>query len=852
MTASNFEYERPGDWDVLIQQSPGNALERARSMRNDHEQQQADAGASATVASRQRDAVLAYAEGKSLIELGRAADAAEAMRRGVEILGAADGCDPEVRRAVLMTSMHVFAEVGSIDEALRHGATLEAECDGVTLGRVKLQQAVILQHAGRTNDSLSALDESDLLLAVDGEPIDRFRVHMNRGVVLLQRGDLGGAESDFLAAADIAASLQMTAAEGQCQANLGALYGRARRLVDALAAFDRAEELLDSAGRPGRVTTWMEIDRAEVMMHSGLLLDAVESSWRAHEIALSSENAMLVGDALLMCARAELGAGRFGRARETAGEAAAYLLETGRDDMVPHADSVLAVATLREVDPSDTPGAYEQSRIVIDTLRANGWQHDVDELMVERIRLAWRTNTFSAVAADLELLRSAASHEQRDRALTGCLADAVALRLDHRLSDAVDACRSGLDVLDEIVAEAHTLEARSAAMRLGEDLSRLAIETAVDIGDADLVFAAGEGTRARALHDELHDEYRHRPLTSDGARRLQREVTEQLGDRALVEWIVSRGRVIAVVVDGRGPRLVDVADEHDVRRACDGVMVSLDMATTDPDASSLRATRAAQALDELLVAPLDLGHSAGIVLVPVGVMHEMPWAGLPSLASRSVSLAPSAQVWLGADRRAAEAIDRHAMLSGPDVMGAVLDRESILHHYPGALIVEGDAATAEATRSLFSADGLVHVAAHGRFRSDRPLLSILSLHGGDATLYDAVPERVGARLIVLSSCEGGAQGTADGSEVLGLSAVMLARGAATVVAPLTAVRDLECAEFIAEVHAELASGVPVGRALATVRSRWLDDDDLSRWAVASSFLCFGSGATRVQVASGAA
>jgi hypothetical protein len=98
----------------------------------------------------------------------------------------------------------------------------------------------------------------------------------------------------------------------------------------------------------------------------------------------------------------------------------------------------------------------------------------------------------------------------------------------------------------------------------------------------------------------------------------------------------------------------------------------------------------------------------------------------------------------------------------------------------------------------------------------------------------------------LSSCEGGAHGAADGSEVLGLAAVMLARGAAAVLAPLTVVRELECADFVSDVHRELASGDAFGRAVATVRRRWLDDDDLSRWAVASSFTCFGS--TRVAVA----
>jgi CHAT domain-containing protein len=121
------------------------------------------------------------------------------------------------------------------------------------------------------------------------------------------------------------------------------------------------------------------------------------------------------------------------------------------------------------------------------------------------------------------------------------------------------------------------------------------------------------------------------------------------------------------------------------------------------------------------------------------------------------------------------------------------------------------------------------------------LLSTLRLAGGDASLYDTIPERIGARLVVLSSCEGGAQGSADGSEVLGLASVLLARGASAVLAPLTAVRDLECAAFVGDVHREWSSGTAVAAAVARSRSAWLVDGDAGRWAVAASFACFGSG-----------
>lgn len=838
MENADSDLTTPAAWDRFIHRMPADALARAR---------EADDGGNPVGVT----AMLKYAIGKSLFELGDAAQASQEIEPAVESVVSGRVVDAETRRAVLMSSALILAEVGDTDTALGHLGTLERECRGATLGRVHLQRAIVLQHAGRSNDALVALDESHHLLSVEGTDLDRLRVHLNRGVVRLQRGDFDGAEGDLMEGVQLARLLEMVVYEAQCVAGLGLLYGRSRRLIDSVRAFDRASELYLSAGQPARATTWMEIDRAEVMMNVGMTSDAVGAARRALAIARPSGNAALVGDALLMCARTELAAGRFRDVPGTAAEAAEVLERTGRLEMIPHAEAVLALASLRYASASQVSAAYQRSRDLMTRLAGQGWTDQADELAVGRIRTAWRTDTFAAVVDDLDSLRLRTFEDRRDRALVGWFVEAVARRLANDLDGSIEACRRGLGLLDEVVAEAPGLEERSAAMSLGADLSRLAIEVSIERDDVDTVFAAAEGTRARALHDELHDQHRHRSLTSDGAERLRREVVETLGDRVLVEWIMSSHRAVAVVVDRRGFRLVDVAAERDVRRACDRVIVSLDMATTDMDASSESATRAAQLLDDALVAPLGLGDATGVVMVPDGMLHDIPWAGLPSLAPRSVSVAPSAQVWIGADRRSSHSAETVSMLSGPEVEGAALDRESILHQYPAARVVEGTAATAEAALDLFGEYGLVHVAAHGRFRSDRPLLSTLSLHGGDATLYDAVPERVGAQLIVLSSCEGGAQGTADGSEVLGLSAVLLARGAATVVAPLTAVRDLECAEFVAEVHAELASGVPVGRALADVRSRWLADDDLSRWAVASSFLCFGSGATRVQVASDA-
>jgi hypothetical protein len=575
-------------------------------------------------------------------------------------------------------------------------------------------------------------------------------------------------------------------------------------------------------------------------MYSGLLHDAAEAARTAVRMAEPTGNRVVLGDAQLILARTLLAAGRGRDAARVAHTAAATLAASGRSEMVPHATSISAHAALQSTSRDERAAMLGPAAQIVGQLEAAGWHQLADELRLARVRVGARLETPDLIAADLARLRLGAWSEQRDLALSGWYAEAVSRSFDGDVAGATDACRSGLDLLDGIVAESSSLQQRSAAMQLGGDLSQLTTELAIAVGDAHTVLAAAEGTRARALHEELTEQHRHRPLTTAGAEQLCRELAVRLGPRTLVEWILTDDTVWAVVFDARGSRLVEVGDRRLITQARDRVLVWLDLAAAEPDASSRRAMRAAALLDELLIAPLDLPVDGGVLFVPVGLLHGIPWSGLPSLAARPVSLTPNAQVWLEADRRATTPLRSIGLVIGPDVASHDVEHAAIVKLHPHAAVAARGGATTATVRSMFAGLDLVHVAAHGSFRSDRALLSTLRLDDGEATLHDTVPGRLASRLVVLSSCEGGAQSVSDGSEVLGLSALLLARGAAAVLAPLTVVRDLECADFVTEVHDELASGEPFALAVAAVRRRWLADDDLSRWAVASSFTCFGS------------
>lgn len=829
-TGRRAEYLDAEYWDQLVQNDPRSALVVAQRLVEHDDDRRAVALARA-------------AASRSLFEIGSLTEALRGARAALRDL---DGVGLAYAAPVTLSATAIIAEAGFVDEALDGLHRLAPQVSGVERGRVQLQIAYVLMNAGRLTDSLAGFDRSERWFRGEHAPRDRARLHLNRGLVLLQQGRLNEASNDFDAAESVAADAELRVVEALAVANRAVLLGRARQLARSLAEFDRAHRLFATSGSPDRLIAIAAIDRAEVMMHSGLLVDAVVASRSAVELVEPSGNAMLIGDAWLMLARAELAAGHTRAARSAAAHAARTLADADRTQMVAHAKSLVVQAELAAAKSADAASASIVAAVeVTNELRTHGWNTLADELAIVRVRTARRWGRVHDVRGDVERLRSGLVDGRRDSLISGWWAEAIARDRDGDRMGAVAACHEGLGVLDEIVAEAPTLGDRSAAMRIGRDLSMSLIEFAVAAGDADTVLAAAEGTRARALHEELADPGRHRPLTFEGADRLRHELSARLDSRSLVEWLVLDDRIWAVVYSGSASVLVDVADRRTVVRAADRVTMWLDIAVAEPDGSSDRAMSALKHLDDVLLAPLGLDATDGVVIVPTGALHAIPWAGLPSLAGRSVTLAPNAQLWLEADRRGARSMRSVGIVVGPDVSGEGHERGAVDRAYSGVTLAAGDGAVASSVRAMFAGVDLVHLAAHGTFRSDHPLLSTIQLADGEATMYDVVPDRVHTQLVILSSCEGGAQGTADGSEVLGLSSVLLARGAASVVAPLTAVRELECAEFVADVHAELAGGSPIAAALATVRTRWMADDDLSRWAVASSFTCFGSGAVTV-------
>jgi tetratricopeptide (TPR) repeat protein len=822
------EIEKLDYWDRLVQSDPSRAFDSIM-------------GAIDSGQLTNRQTALAWrAASRCLLDLGRIEDAGAAAKTA---LAGAENEDVEVLHAVVMSAAAVFAEADDVDSALSWLSHLADRIDGAELGRVRLQTAVILMSSGKMNEAMVLLVEADELLATTGEPMDQFRLLFNRGFAQLQQNRLNEADSDFAAAAEIATTLGMSAAVAQTHANRGVVAGRARRLRDALAHFTAAADLFAECGNPARSVGGMEIDRAEVLLLGGLALEAAEAAQRAVRSIALTGNRMLLGDANLVAARWELSAGRLRVADQSVNAAIELLKETNRTELLDHAAAVSArINFKRSAGPDDVTRSLLESEQLLARLRSDDAHSPATDLALARINAARSWGLLDHASPDIAYLREGTHTNRRDRRIVGCLAEAVeGLTLND--SDVVmEACERGLTHVDEIAAEAPTLSERSAALGIGASLSSVAIHLALTGRDAALLFAAAEGMRARALHDELELETRHRGLDRSTATGLLEKIQSGLGpDRTLVEWIADDAHVSALVIRSDETSIVRVGPLDPIVRARDRLLSWITTAVHEPGAPSPNAIRASSDLGDLLLRSLDLESSSEVIMIPSGELHAIPWSGLTAIAGLPVTLAPSGQLWLEAEQRSAIAGQGIGAVAGPSVEGQDREIQTLQRHYPQLRYAGGDDATAITVRAMLEECDVVHIAAHGRFRADRPLISTIELAEGEASFFDVVPPRNCARVVMLSSCEGGAQATSAGSEVLGPSSLLLARGTASVVAPLTVVGDLQCGDFGSDVHDAWVGGEPIATAVSMVRQDWLADPDLSRWAVATSFNCFGSG-----------
>lgn len=262
----------------------------------------------------------------------------------------------------------------------------------------------------------------------------------------------------------------------------------------------------------------------------------------------------------------------------------------------------------------------------------------------------------------------------------------------------------------------------------------------------------------------------------------------------------------------------------------------------------LRATRSNLAqLSRTLIDPI-LAHLdvPRLVIAAHDGLHQLPFHALPLgatwLADRfEISYAPSAAVYLQCRARA-EDVERQAAVNGgtPVVLGVADERApqiraevaAVAASLPEARTLRGGDATIAAWEQALQAAPVVHLATHGTFHNEQPLLSRVRLGDGWLTAYELYQLRMHASLVVLSTCESGVAAVSDGGEILGLVRGLLYAGAPAYLTGQWRVHDDAARQFMTRFYEVLgrSGGSVHGAYDAALRAVRADREHPYFWA----------------------
>jgi tetratricopeptide (TPR) repeat protein len=805
------------------------------------------------------------------------------LRRARALAARADCAEREAD--VLATLGVALVHAGRTRQGLAAFERGVARGAGHTRARVLFRRAYVWWVLGRHREALEDVRRAVPVLRQADDVIWTARALTLRATVHLALGAVERADADFTAAEALWDTTGQEHDKADAVESRGLAAFRSGDIPAALRLLDEAEERYAKLGTP---TFMLNIRRCEVLMAAGLAPEALaeadaaiaaldgiggQSTRKAELLLAAARAARLAGDPQTAIARAAVAVRLFAGQRRTWWETHARLVliearvAAGRASGRLVADAAAVAAKLASF---GAPAAPEASL------------------------LAGRAALVLGRTADAERHLSVAARSRRSgpppARVTGWAAQALRAQAAGSARGVLEACRRGLDVLDEHRMTLGASELRARATAQGAELAALAQRASLVSGGprrllvwserwratvlsapptrppadpallsgltafreiaARAEAARGEGRPVPALEREqrrLEREIRSRTLhmrgdaSGDGHRFDPGRLLERLGDGTrLVELAVLDGRVHVLLCGQGRVRRFEAGLLADAEKEAEHVQAGLRrLAHPGADARLPVVEAAGRRLEELLLGPA-AGHlGAGpVVVVPPGRLHQVPWALLPSLRDRVVSVSPSASSWLRARETTPPPDGRQVLVRGPGLATRGAEVPELAGRYAAPTVLEDDGA--RVTRVLEELDGaaLAHIAAHGTFRADSPLFSALRMADGPLIVHDFERLARSPYRIILSCCDTARFASVGADELLGLVTALLPLGTAGVVACSAPVNDAAVVPLMLALHKGVGAGLSLAEALRDARAA-VPGDAVHR-ATGWAFSAFGA------------
>lgn len=786
-----------------------------------------------------------------------------------------------------VTLSFTLAIAGNNRGALREVAAAATSVNGPEAAQLETQRALILQRLGRHEDALEGYRRALPVLRRAGDKHWEARLLNNRGILRAFLGEPRAAQSDLVRAERLYGELGQGLSRAYAHHNLGFAAGREGDVPRALEWFDRCDEYF-RAHDISRAEPL--IDRCEVLLSARLVREARRTAEQAVSELERNHKGSTLAEGRLVLAEAALLDGDFATAHDEAERARRAFMRQHRARWA----ALARHAALRAAWRAGSDVSIGTARRAATALAAAGWATAALEARVIAGQIALREGRLQVARRELEQAAAARRRGPVGLRVSAWHAQALLRNAEGDRRGTTAAVNAGLRLLEQHRASLGATELRAYASEHGLELATLGVRLALEHRDAHRVFAAAERWRAGTLwlrpvrppddRDLADDLASLRQVTADieqaalsGAhtatllhrqaaleasirRRSRRSaglgahvtprvsvaaLSETLAERALLELVAIGGTLHAVVVAGGRATLHDLGPVERITAEIDWLRFGLQRlavegaAGRDTTRSQEGASRAAVNLDALLIEPLAARvGDRPLVVVPTAALHALPWAALPSLQGRPLTIAPSASAWHARASAPPAAHGDVVLVAGPDVERAHAELESLARLYPSARRLENGDATAASVLAALDGAQLAHVAAHGSFRADNPLFSSLRVDDGPVTVYDLEALGRAPSTLVLSACESGLSGVRPGDELMGLASVLLALGTNVLVASIIPVPDEATRRLMCVFHEELAAGAGPAAALAAAQAR-VAADGPAGLAAAAGFLCLG-------------
>lgn len=836
-------------------------------------------------------AVALWATGRANYERAHFTMAEEVLNRAVALGRRSELPDIVAQIRVSLAAVHM--ELGRTARALRELDRAAAEISEQFAGRVLKQRSFVLFQLGRAHEAVRDADRALPLLRREHDQLGEARLLINRGIARLALDDLGRAEADLRECRDLAVLIDQDLIVAAADHNLAFLVGRRGDVAGALRLYEQARIGYHRVGDPGRVMPILDADISETLLSAGLAADAAHSAARSLDSALASGDVLQQAEARLRLARALLAGDDAVAAMAHAREAALLCRKARRRPWQALANFVMVQSELAMIPRTARPGALlNRAEKLLGVLDTEGWRREAALLRIGLGRLAVELGQIERAQRHLAAAQGKGT-SSIDRLHTWH-AIALSRLLAGDQGGAARAARHGLRALTDYRAHLGSTELRVSASAMAAQLVEIGVRVAIARGQPRNVVRWTEELRAASVRvvmppasdpifDSLLDQHRALAVgTSDAHRAADHQASLSQAETALVaharqssprrsavhvttqldglgavlagRTLVSFGQcdatMYASVCTGRTWRLHTIASTRAISsevaylRAAARRMLS----GYDPGLAVTAALDdAAATVERMLIGPLKIRFDQPIIFVPSGPLYGLPWGLLPVLTEVAHVVAPSVMAW----RRIEQApistgLARDSIVVGPGLQSGRAESQRFAADSAATTVLEGAAASVDNTREVLASSSLVHLAAHGTFRGDSPLLSSFRMYDGPLTVFDIEQLATVPDVMVMPSCEAGSVSTHPGDDLMGVAAALVGRGVKSLIAPVDSVPDEALVEPMHALHQRIRRSEPTAEALRATRCE-LPRGSIERAAV-STFICVGAS---VRIATGA-